>query len=192
MPFGSSLPMGLTRTAPCSLALQRQQLLDALQAKGLIDELRKALNAFDQSTRLFLRSRLWVLEVLFKVTMSIPKEWRSDRWLWRDIMSVTGYQDFPHAYEKSLRHLRRLARKLASIASDDDPQLAKALTTAYETGILKLAERLPHPRTDGVEREVAEMLAKLAAYYAEGNYWVLGRLRELLEQLETNWQKQFR
>jgi len=189
MPFGSSLPMGLTRTAPCSLALQRQQLLDALQAKGLIDELRKALNAFDQSTRLFLRSRLWVLEVLFKVTMSIPKDWRADRWLWRDIMAVTGYQDFPHAYEKSLRHLRRLARKLATVALDDDVQLVTAIGKAYETGVLKLTDRLPHPRLDGVEREVAEMLSKLASYYASGNYWVLGQLRELMEHLEAHWQK---
>lgn len=191
MPFGSSLPMGLTRTAPRSLS-ERQRVLKDLQEKGLIDELRQALYVFDRGTRLFLWSRRKALEALFKITRAIPKEWRSDRWLWRAIMEMTGYQDFPHAYEKSLRHLRRLARKLAAVAMDDDAQLVTAIEKTYETGVLKLADRLPHSRTDGLEREVAEMLAKLAAYYAEGNYWVLGRLRELLEQLETNWQKQFR
>jgi len=192
MPFGASLPTGLTRTAPRSLALQRQQLLDALQAKGLIDELRQALYVFDRGTRLFLWSRRKALEALFKITRVIPKEWRSDRWLWRTLMEMTGYQDFPHAYEKSLRHLRRLARKLASVALDDDANLATAIGKAYETGVLKLAERLPHPRTNGVEREVSEMLAKLTAYYLSGETWVLGRLRDLMEQLEANWQKQFR
>jgi hypothetical protein len=167
-------------------------VLKDLQEKGLIDELRQALYVFDRGTRLFLWSRRKALEALFKITRAIPKEWRSDRWLWRAIMEMTGYQDFPHAYEKSLRHLRRLARKLAAVAMDDDAQLVTAIEKTYETGVLKLADRLPHSRTDGLEREVAEMLAKLAAYYAEGNYWVLGRLRELLEQLETNWQKQFR
>jgi len=191
MPFGASLPMGLTRTAPRSLS-ERQRILQELKDKGLLDELRQALYVLDRGTRIFLWSRRRVLEALFQVTKAIPVEWRSDRWLWRDIMTATGYHDFPHAYEKSLRHLRRLARKLATMTTDDDPDLVRALSTAYETGVLKLADRLPHPRADGVEREVAEMLAKLAAYYAEGNYWVLGRLRELLEQLETNWQKQFR
>ena len=158
----------------------------------MIDELRQALYVLDRGTRLFLWSRRKALEALFKVTKAIPKEWRSDRWLWRAMMEMTGFQNFPHAYEKSLRHLRRLARKLASIASDDDHQLAKALATAYETGVLKLADRLPHPRSDGAEREVAEMLSKLATYYAAGETWILGRLRELMEQLEEHWQKRFR
>ena len=191
MPFGSSLPMGLTRTAPRSLS-ERQRVLKDLQEKGLIDELRQALYVFDRGTRLFLWSRRKALEALFKITRAIPKEWRSDRWLWRTLMEMTGYQDFPHAYEKSLRHLRRLARKLASVALDDDANLATAIGKAYETGVLKLAERLPHPRTNGVEREVSEMLAKLTAYYLSGETWVLGRLRDLMEQLEANWQKQFR
>jgi len=180
--------MGLTRTAPRSLS-ERQRILQELKDKGLLDELRKAFYVFDRGTRLFLWSRRMALEALFKITKAIPKEWRSDRWLWRDIMSVTGYQDLPHAYEKSLRHLRRLARKIASVASDDDPQFVRALSIAYETGVLKLADRLPHPRTDGAERDVAEMLTKLAALYAAGNYWVLGKLRELMEQLETHWRK---
>jgi len=192
MPFGASLPMGLTRTAPRSLAVERQRILDELKRKGLLDELGKARYVFDRATRLFLWSRRKALEALFKITKAIPREWRSDRWLWRAMMEMLGYQDFPHAYEKSLRHLRRLARKLATVAMDDDPQLAKALAAAYETGVLKLADRLPHPRTDGLEREVAEMLSKLAAYYASGETWILGRLRELMEQLEEHWQKRFR
>jgi len=192
MPFAASLPPeGLKRT-PRSLSPERQRILDALHAKGLLDELRQALYVLDRGTRLFLWSRRRALEALFKVTLAIPKEWRSDRWLWRDIMTATGYHDFPHAYEKSLRHLRRLARKLATMTTDDDPQLVRALSAAYDTGVLKLAERLPHPRTDGLEREVAEMLAKLAAYYAAGETWVWGRLRELMEQLEANWQTRFR
>jgi len=180
----------LKRPVPRSLAVERQQVLDELREKGLIEELRQALSALNKGTQLFLVSRRLALEALFKVTKTIPPNWRSDRWLWREIMGET-IATLPHAF-KSLRHLRRLARKLASMTTDDDPHLVRALSAAYDTGVLKLAERLPHPRTDGVEREVAEMLAKLAAYYAEGNYWVLGRLRELLEQLETNWQKQFR
>jgi len=36
---------------------------------------------------------------------------------------------------------------------------------------------------------VAEMLSKLATYYAAGNYWVLGQLRELMEQLEVHWRR---
>jgi len=189
MPFGASLPMGLTRTAPRSLSLERQRILQDLKDKGLLDELRKAFYVFDRGTRLFLWSRRQALEALFQVTKAIPAEWRSDRWLWRAIMEMTGYQDFPHAYEKSLRHLRRLARKLATVALDDDVQLVTAIGKAYETGVLKLTDRLPHPRLDGVEREVAEMLSKLASYYASGNYWVLGQLRELMEHLEAHWQK---
>jgi len=191
MPFGSSLPVGLTRTVPRSLS-GRQRILQELKEKGLLDELRQALYVLDRGTRIFLWSRRRALEVLFKITKAIPKEWQSDRWLWRAMMEMLGYQDFPHAYEKSLRHLRRLARKLATMTTDDDPYLVRALSIAYETGILKLANRLPHPRLDGVEREVAEMLAKLAAYYIAGEAWVLGRLRELVDELEKHWQKQFR
>jgi len=191
MPFGASLPLRLTRPVPRSLS-ERQRILTELQEKGLIDELRQALYLLDRGTRIFLWSRRRALEALFQVTKAIPKEWRSDRWLWRAMMEMLGYQDFPHAYEKSLRHLRRLARKLASMTTDDDPHLVRALSAAYDTGVLKLAERLPHPRTDGLEREVAEMLAKLAAYYIAGEAWVLGRLRELVDELEKHWQKQFR
>jgi len=180
--------MGLTRTAPRSLS-ERQRILTSLREKGLLDELRQALYLLDRGTRIFLWSRRRVLEALFQVTKAIPAKWRSDRWLWRDIMAATGYQDFPHAYEKSLRHLRRLARKLAAVAMDDDAQLVTAIEKAYETGVLKLADRLPHPRTDGLEREVAEMLSKLVAYYAAGNLWVLGQLRELMEQLEAHWRQ---
>jgi len=191
MPFGASLPLRLTRPVPRSLS-ERQRILQELKEKGLLDELRKAFYVFDRGTRLFLWSRRQALEALFQVTKAIPAEWRSDRWLWREIMAATGYQDFPHAYEKSLRHLRRLARKLATVALDNDAQLVTAIGKAYETGVLKLAERLPHLRTDGLEREVAEMLSKLAAYYASGETWILGRLRELMEQLEEHWQKRFR
>jgi len=190
MPFSASLPLErLKRLVPPSLSLERQQVLEDLQEKGLIDELRQALYVFDRGTRLFLWSRRKALETLFKITKAIPKEWRSDRWLWRAMMEMTGYQDFPHAYEKSLRHLRRLARKLAAVAMDDDAQLVTAIEKAYETGVLKLGDQLPHPRTDGLERECAEMLSKLVAYYAAGNLWVLGQLRELMEQLEAHWRQ---
>jgi len=192
MPFVGSLPVEGRKRTPRSLSPERQRILNDLHAKGLLDELRQALSALDKGTQAFLASRRMALEALFKITKAIPKEWRSDRWLWREIMAVIGYQDLPHAYEKSLRHLRRLARKLATMATDDDPHLVRALSVAYETGVLKLAERLPHPRTDGVEREVAEMLSKLAAYYAAGETWVLGRLRELVEELNEHWQKRFR
>jgi len=184
--------MGLKRPSPRSLSHERQRVLEDLREKGLIDELRQAFYVFDRGTRLFLWSRRKALEALFKITKAIPRELRSDRWLWRAMMEMLGYQDFPHAYEKSLRHLRRLARKLASVALDDDAQLVTAIGKAYETGVLKLADRLPHPRSDGLEREVAEMLAKLAAHYAAGETWVLGRLRDLMEHLEANWQKRFR
>ena len=189
MPFGSSLPMGLKRLSPRSLS-ERQRILQELKDKGLLDELRQALYVLDRGTRLFLWSRRRALEALFKVTKTIPPDWRSDRWLWREIMGET-IAALPHAF-KSLRHLRRLARKLATMTTDDDPHFVRALSVAYETGVLKLTERLPHPRTDGTEREVAEMLSRLAALYAAGNLWVLGRLRELVEQLEAHWQKRFR
>jgi len=187
MPFVSSLPVGRKRT-PYSLSPERQRILDDLHAKGLLEELRQALDCLDKGTQMFLVSRRRALEALFKVTKAIPKEWRSDRWLWREIMGET-ISALPHTYEKSLRHLRRLARKLASMTTDDDPHLVRALSKAYETGMLKLAERLPHPRSDGLEREVAEMLSRLAALYSAGNLWVLGQLRELMEQLERHWQK---
>ena len=188
MPFVASLPSKGRKRAPRSLSPERQRILDELHAKGLLDELRQAMSALDRGTQLFLVSRRFALETLFKVTKAIPLEWRSDKWLWREIMGET-IEALPHTYEKSLRHLRRLARKLASVALDDDAQLVTAIGKAYETGVLKLADRLPHPRADGVEREVAEMLSKLAAYYAAGNLWVLGQLRELMEQLEAHWRR---
>jgi len=171
--------------------MQRQQVFESLKSQGLIDELRQSLLYLDEVTGYFLRFRRLALEALFRLAKAIPPDLRHDRWLWRLIMreidpSLLGY------CWKNLRHLCRLARKLAAIATDDDAQLARALCKAYETGVLKLADRLPHPRLDGAEREVAEMLSKLAALYAAGNFWVLGKLRELMEQLEANWQKRFR
>jgi hypothetical protein len=171
------------------LAFQRQQLVAKLQSEGLLDDLRKALDWLDQSTRLFLRSRIFALEVLFKIAKALPKELRSDRWVWREIMGMTVYQTLSHAYEKSLRHLRRLARKLADLTVDDDPRLTRAMALAHETGLLRWADHLPHPRMDGIEHEVAEMLSKLAAYYASGHYWVLARLRETIAQLEEHWRQ---
>ena len=172
-----------------NLASQRQLLLAELQSKGLLRELQKALDLLDQSTRFFLHSRILVLEVFFKIAKTLPKEWRHDRWLWREIMGMTVYQTLSHAYAKSLRHLRRLARKLADLAVDDDPRLVRTLALAHETGLLRWSDHLPHPRTDGTEHEVAEMLAKLATFYAAGNDWVFGRLRELMNELEGHWQK---
>jgi len=189
MPFGSPPTDAVGRPQKPDLASQRQQVLAELQNKGLLRELRKALDWLDQSTRLFLRSRILVLEVLFKIAKALPKELRSDRWVWRAIMGMTVYQTLSHAYEKSLRHLRRLARKLADLASDDDPRLTRAMAMAHETGLLRWADHLPHPRTDGIEHEVAEMLGKLAAYYAAGNDWVFGRLREVTEELEAHWRE---
>jgi hypothetical protein len=171
------------------LAFQRQQLVAKLQSEGLLDDLRKALDLLDQSTRFFLRSRILVLEVFFKIAKTLPKEWRNDRWVWREIMGMTVYQTLSHAYAKSLRHLRRLARKLADITADDDPRLTRALASAHETGLLRWADHLPHPRADGVEHEVAETLGKLVAYYATGHYWVLARLRETVERLEEHWKQ---
>jgi len=171
--------------------ITRKQVLESLKAQGLIDEVRQALLYADEVTGYFLRFRRRALEALFRLAKAIPPELRSDRWLWRLIVreidpSLLGY------YWKSLRHLSRLARKLASVTADDDTQLVRAISVAYDTGVLKFADRLPHPRVDGVEREVSEMLSKLASYYASGNFWVLGKLRELMEQLEANWQKRFR
>ena len=168
--------------------ITRTQVLESLKEQGLIDEVRNALLYLDEITGYFLRFRRRVLEALFKVAKAIPPNFRSDRWLWRLIVreidpSLLGY------YWKSLRHLSRLARKLASITADDDPNLVRAISIAYDTGVLKFADRLPHPRSDGLEREVAEMLSKLATYYAAGNYWVLGQLRELMEQLEVHWRR---
>jgi hypothetical protein len=160
-----------------------------LQSEGLLDDLRKALDLLDQSTRFFLHSRILVLESLFKIAKSLPKELRSDRVIWRKVLSLTVYQTLSHAYEKSLRHLRRLARKLADLTPDDDPRLVRAMALAHETGLLRWADHLPHPRTDGTEHEVAEMLARLAGYYASGHYWVLARLRETLAQLEEHWKQ---
>jgi hypothetical protein len=189
MPFGLPPADAVGRPRKPDLASQRRQLLARLQEAGLLDDLRKALDWLDQSTRLFLRSRIFVLEVFFQIAKTLPKEWRSNKWLWREVMGATVYQTLSHAYERSLRHLRRLARKLADLTVDDDPRLTRALALAHETGILQWADHLPHPRTDGIEHEVGEMLAKLAGYYAAGHYWVLARLRETLAQLEEHWKQ---
>jgi hypothetical protein len=189
MPWGLLPDDAVEQSRKPNLNLQRQQLLAELQNKGLLRELQKALNLLDQSTRLFLCSRVSALEVLFKIAKALPKELRSDRWVWREIMGMTVYQTLSHAYEKSLRHLRRLARKLADLTPDDDPRLTRALALAHETGLLQWADHLPHPRTDGIEHEVAEMLARLSGYYATGHYWVLARLRETIAQLEEHWRQ---
>ena len=189
MPLGLKPVDAVEGPRKYDLSLQRQQLLLELQNKGLLRELQKALDLLDQSTRFFLHSRVFVLEVFFKIAKTLPKEWRSDRWLWREIMGMTVYQTLSHAYEKSLRHLRRLARKLADLTPDDDPRLVRAMALAHETGLLRWADHLPHPRTDGIEHEVAEMLGKLAAYYAAGNDWVFGRLREVTSELEVHWRE---
>jgi len=189
MPFGLPPADAVGRPQKPDLASQRQQLLAKLQSEGLLGDLRKALDWLDQSTRLFLRSRILVLEAFFKIAKTLPKELRSDRWMWREIMGATVYQNLSHGYEKSLRHLRRLARKLADLTPDDDPRLTRAMALAHETGLLRWADHLPHPRMDGIEREVGEMLAKLAGYYAAGHYWVLARLRETLAQLEEHWKQ---
>jgi len=171
--------------------IMRKQVFEALKEQGLIDEVRQALLYADAVTGYFLRFRRLALEALFKVAKAIPPDLRHDRWLWRLIMREIDPSLLSYCW-KSLRHLSRLARKLASIAADDDTQLVRAICMAYDTGVLKFADRLPHPRSDGLEREVAEMLSKLAAYYASGETWVFGRLRELMEELEAHWQKRFR
>jgi hypothetical protein len=189
MPWGLLPDDAVEQSRKPDLNLQRQQLLAELQNKGLLRELQKALDLLDQSTRFFLRSRILVLEVFFKITKTLPKELRSDRKIWREIMGMTVYQTLSHAYAKSLRHLRRLARKLADLTVDDDPRLTRAFALAHETGLLQWADHLPHPRADGVEHEVAETLGKLVAYYASGHYWVLARLRETVAQLEEHWKQ---
>jgi hypothetical protein len=70
-----------------------------------------------------------------------------------------------------------------------DANLSRAIVRAYPSGIVKIGDRLPSARVDGVEREVCEALSKLAAYYASGHYWILGRLRETLAQLEEHWKQ---
>jgi len=171
--------------------ITRKQVFENLKEQGLIDEVRQMLLYADEITGYFLRFRRLALEALFRLVKAIPPDLRHDRWLWRLIMreidpSLLNY------YWKSLRHLSRLVRKLASITTDDDTQLVRAISVAYDTGVLKFADRLSHSRKDGLEREVAEMLSKLAAYYASGETWILGRLRELMEELEAHWQKRFR
>ena len=171
--------------------IMRQQVFENLKAQGLIDEVRQMLLYADEVTEYFLRFRRLALEALFRLAKAIPPDLRHDKWLWRLIVREIDPSLLVHCW-KSLRHLCRLARKLASITTDDDAQLVQAISIAYDTGVLKFADRLPHPRTDGLEREVAEMLTKLATYYAAGETWVFGRLRELMEHLEANWQKRFR
>ena len=171
------------------LAEARAKILLDLKRKGLLAELQKALNDYDMAVRVFLLKRLGVVEALVKVTKSIPKEYRNDKWLWRELMRSVGFDPalYVSPIHKSLRHLRRQARKLADIVRDDDPNLSRAILKAYATGVVKIADRLPHPRSDGVEREVAEMLSKLASLYAAGHFWVLSRLREVTEKLEEHW-----
>ena len=171
------------------LAEARAKILLDLKRKGLLAELQKALNDYDMAVQIFLLKRLKTVEAFVKVTKSIPKEYRSDKWLWREILSLLGFD--PAVYvspiQKSLRHLRRQARKLADIIRDDDPSLTQAILRAYATGVAKIADRLPHPRLDGIEREVAEMLSKLTSLYASGHWWILSRLREVTEKLEEHW-----
>ena len=169
-------------------AAERLKILRALRQKGLLEELETALTRYDVAVRLFLRQRLELFQTLVKVARAMPKECRSDRWLWRELMRIAGFSpEFHHLADKSLRHLRRQARKLANLISDDDPNLSRAILQAYETGLLKIGDKLPTVRVDGVEREVSEMLSKLAAYFASGHLWVLARLRETLERLEVYW-----
>jgi len=164
------------------------EILRKLRQRGLLDELEASLVRYDSALRLFLRQRLELCQVFIKVARAIPKEWRDDKWLWRELMRVSGFSpEFHHLADKSLRHLRRQARKIANLVCDDDPNLSRAILQAYETGLLKLADKLPSVRSDGVEREVSEMLSKLASLYAAGHLWVLARLRETLDKLEEHW-----
>ena len=167
---------------------KRMEVLRKLRQRGLLDELEASLVRYDSSLRLFLRQRLELCQVFIKVARAIPKEWREDKWLWRELMRIAGFSpEFHHLADKSLRHLRRQARKIANLVSDDDPNLSRTILEAYATGVLKLGDKLPSVRADGVEKEVSEMLAKLAAYYAAGHLWVLARLRETLDRLEEHW-----
>jgi len=169
-------------------AAERVKILRELRQKGLLEELETALVRYDTSLRLFLRQRLELFEALVKVTRAIPKQYRNDRWLWRELMRVMGFApSLHHLCDKSLRHLRRSARKVANLVADDDPNLVRAIARAYATGVLKIGDKLPAVRSDGVEREVSEMLSKLASLYAAGHLWVLARLRETLDKLEEHW-----
>ncbi|MCS3919801.1 hypothetical protein Q2T83_03840 [Fervidibacter sacchari] len=182
----ASLLSSVTRRSKA--AEERVKILRNLRQRGLLDELEASLVGYDSSLRLFLSRRVKLLEVFIKVARAIPKEWREDKWLWRELMRVSGFApEFHHLADKSLRHLRRQARKIANLVSDDDPNLSRAILEAYATGVLKLGDKLPSVRADGVEKEVSEMLAKLAAYYAAGHLWVLARLREMLDRLEEHW-----
>ena len=183
--FASPLSSATRRS---KAAEERLKILRELRQKGLLEELETALVRYDTSVRLFLKQRLDLLETLIKVMRAIPKECRADKWLWREIMRTVAFTPlFHHLADKSLRHLRRQARKLANFVSDDDQNLSRAILQAYATGVLKLGDKLPAVRTDGVELEVSEMLSKLAAYYAAGHLWVLSRLRETLDRLEEHW-----
>ena len=182
----ASLLSSVTRRSKA--AAKRVEVLRELHQKGLLEELETALIRYDTALRLFLRQRLDLFEALVKVTRAIPKECRSDKWLWRELMRVMGFApSLHHLCDKSLRHLRRSARRVANLVADDDPNLVRAIARAYATGVLKFADKLPTIRTDGVEREVSEMLSKLAAYFAAGHLWVLARLRETLDKLEAYW-----
>ena len=182
----ASLLASVTRRSKA--AERRMEILRKLRQRGLLDELEASLVCYDRAIRLFLSRRVKLLEVFIKVARAIPKEWREDKWLWRELMRVSGFApEFHHLADKSLRHLRRQARKIANLVSDDDPNLSRAILEAYETGVLKIGDKLPAVRSDGVEREVNEMLSKLAAYFAAGHLWVLARLRETLDRLEAYW-----
>jgi len=182
----ASLLSSVTRRSKA--AAERLKILRELRQKGLLEELETALTRYDTAVRLFLRQRLELFQTFVKVARAIPKEHRDDKWLWRELMRVSGFSpEFHHLADKSLRHLRRQARKIANLVCDDDPNLSRAILQAYETGLLKLADKLPSVRSDGVEREVSEMLSKLASLYAAGHLWVLARLRETLDKLEEHW-----
>ena len=51
---------------------QRQQVLETLKARGLIDEVRQALLYADEVTGYFLRFRRLALEALFRLAKAIP------------------------------------------------------------------------------------------------------------------------
>jgi hypothetical protein len=167
---------------------ERAKILLDLKREGLLGELQQALTHFDVALKLYLKKRAEAVEALVKVAKAIPRERRNDKWLWREAMRLIGFD--PSTYRpclKSLRHLRRQGRKLAEVVADAN--LSRAIVRAYPSGIVKIGDRLPSARVDGVEREVCEALSKLAAYYASGHYWILGRLRETLAQLEEHWKQ---